>query len=369
MDNLLQTLVRELKSGRPCHLITILSRKGSVPRKEGAHLLLTANRTRIGTIGGGGLEAEAIRIAEERRNTSTGHLQAFTLVEGDDPSDMVCGGNVTLYIELIPSGEAAIISFITEALRQARPVCWIRLLHRPDPEDPKIIRGPVGAVRVDGYHLFSQSIDEKTQHCLLAWSRVFLNEGEKTIQVLTPEALDLPPSVPWNLAVFELFQVFPRLVIFGGGHLSRALCRMASLCRFRVEVYDDREEYANRQRFPEATRSFPIPGYREIPTLVPLDPHTFVVIATRGHRFDEIVLSQVLSYDLPYIGMVGSRRKNAIVFERLRDHGVSPDDLKRVRAPIGLSIGSETPEEIAVSILAELIQTRANRKKKTDTQP
>jgi len=369
MGDLLQTLIRELKAGRSCRLITILSRRGSVPRKEGAHLLLTADGTRIGTIGGGGLEAEALRIAEKQLHPSHGYLKAFTLVEGDDPSDMVCGGNVTLYIEPILPGEGKILSFITEALHISLPVCVIRLLNRPDLENPEVIRGPVGAVRIDGRYQFSASIDEKIMPRLLAWSRVFLNEGEKTIQVLPPEALDFPPTTPWNLAVFELFQVLPRLIIFGGGHLSKALCTMASLCRFRVEVYDDRAEYANKQRFPEAVRTFPIPGYREITALVPMDSHSFVVIATRGHRFDEIVLSQVLPQDLPYIGMVGSRRKNTIVFERLRDQGVSPDDLKNVHAPIGLSIGSETPEEIAVSILAELIQTRANRKQRTDTHP
>jgi len=96
---------------------------------------------------------------------------------------------------------------------------------------------------------------------------------------------------------------------------------------------------------------------------VGLDSHTYVVIATRGHRFDEIVLGQVVDFDLPYIGMVGSRQKNAIVFERLQEKGISAERLKRVHAPIGLPIHSETPEEIAVSILAEIIQARGSRKR------
>ena len=350
-------------------LITILSRRGSVPRKEGAHLLLKGDGTRMGTIGGGGLEAEALRLARECLHSKTGYLQSFTLVEGDDPSDMVCGGNVTVYIEPVTLEDASIYTFVTEALNVSLPCCLIRLLSRRGEGTPRMAQGPRGATRADGKFLFSTSMGEKTEHQRLTWAQVLLKDGEETIRILSPEILGFSSKFPWDMVVFEILHTFSRLVIFGGGHLSKALCTMASLCRFHVEVFDDRAEFANKTRFPEATRAFHIPNYQEIPTLVGLDPHSFVVIATRGHRFDEIVLSQVISHDLPYIGMVGSRQKNAIVFERLRDQGVSPTALDHVHAPIGLSIGSETPEEIAVSILAELIQVRAQRKKKVGKHP
>jgi xanthine dehydrogenase accessory factor len=149
----------------------------------------------------------------------------------------------------------------------------------------------------------------------------------------------------------------PTLYIFGGGHIALALTKMGKLCGFKIAVIDDRAEFASAERFPEAefvlaedfTKSF---------AQLRIDKSSYIVIVTHGHRHDEVVLEWAVSTPAKYIGMIGSKTKNETIFSHLRDRGVSKEHLDRVHAPIGLEIGAQTPEEIAVSILAEVIEVR-----------
>jgi len=127
---------------------------------------------------------------------------------------------------------------------------------------------------------------------------------------------------------------------------------------FPVVVVDDREEFADAGQFPEAreVRCMPFGG---VMARLPVDVHAFVVIVTRGHLYDKEVLGQALRTEARYIGMIGSRRKRDLIYKRLLEEGFTEEDLARVHSPIGLDIGAETPEEIAVSIVAELIDVRA----------
>ena len=149
----------------------------------------------------------------------------------------------------------------------------------------------------------------------------------------------------------------PHLVILGAGHVGKALAKIARFSGFRVTVIDDREEFANPLHVPDATiilvNSFsdPLRG-------TAIDDHSYVVIATRGHEHDLEALVAVLATGSRYIGLVGSMRKKGIVYGELRDRGFSPDDIERVIIPVGLLIGSVTPEEIAVSVMAQIIETR-----------
>jgi len=364
MESIYDQILQTLKKRQHGTLASIIHRKGSVPRREGAHLFLTGKNEVIGTIGGGGLEAEVIKIAREVCIPNEGHLQSFTLVEGDDPSDMVCGGNITVLVEPVFPGDEAIYDFITSSTGNHTSCCLIRLLRHRKPNSQAVELGPKGAVKADGTHLFSIPVDEELRKQLVTWAQIILKETNQKIRILAPDSIGITRPEKWEMFVFEALQVLPRLVIFGGGHLSQALSKMATLCNFQVEVIDDRDEFANKARFPGAHRVLCLPNYSNISDLITFDSHTFVVIATRGHRFDETVLAQVILHELPYIGMVGSKQKNDIVFERLRERGVSRSRVKRVHAPIGLPIHSETPEEIAVSILAEIIQVRGEKRKR-----
>jgi xanthine dehydrogenase accessory factor len=156
----------------------------------------------------------------------------------------------------------------------------------------------------------------------------------------------------------EVVRRAPRLVIVGGGHCGMALARMAPLVDFRVWVIEDRPEFARPERF-EGMRVERVlcagEGFGDLPAL---EPDDFVVLVSRGHDTDRMALGRLLNRPLRYLGMIGSRRRVETVFGELRAAGAGEEALKRVRAPIGLEIGAETPEEIAVSILAEIVRIR-----------
>jgi xanthine dehydrogenase accessory factor len=149
--------------------------------------------------------------------------------------------------------------------------------------------------------------------------------------------------------------------LFGAGHVSRPVAELASLVDFQTVVIDDRDEFANAERFPRADRVIVAPSSHQSFEGLEIDRDSYLVIVTRGHLHDKTVLEQALKTDAGYIGMIGSRRKRDLIYQELLTKGFSQKDLGRVHAPIGLAIGAETPEEIAVSIVAELIQVRAGR--------
>ncbi|MGE0814784.1 MAG: XdhC family protein [Vicinamibacterales bacterium] len=152
----------------------------------------------------------------------------------------------------------------------------------------------------------------------------------------------------------------PAVYVIGAGHVGYYLGRIASEAGFGVHVVDDRAAFANRERFPDAAEVVT----EDIPTWLggaALPPSAYVVIVTRGHRHDLDALRAVVNRDLRYVGLIGSRAKVARVYEALVEEGVDPARLDRVHAPIGLDLGAVTPQEIAVSIVAELIAVRRGR--------
>jgi len=149
----------------------------------------------------------------------------------------------------------------------------------------------------------------------------------------------------------------PKVFIFGGGHISLFVSKMSHMIGFQVVVIDDRPQFANKERFPEAEEVMA----EEFPFALPklhVNQSAYLVIVTRGHAYDQEVLEWALNKEVKYIGMIGSRKKIQTVFHNLKEKGFTPDQLQRVHAPIGLDIGALTPEEIAVSIVAEMIAER-----------
>ncbi len=149
----------------------------------------------------------------------------------------------------------------------------------------------------------------------------------------------------------------PRLVILGAGHVGKALSKIARFSGFKVTVVDDRAEYANRTLLPDADEIF-VAAFEDTFKKVVADRSTYIVIATRGHNHDLDALKAALGTDAHYVGLMGSRRKKALIFKSLENQGFSGKDIGRVIIPVGLPIKSVTPEEIAVSIMAQIIQQR-----------
>jgi xanthine dehydrogenase accessory factor len=147
------------------------------------------------------------------------------------------------------------------------------------------------------------------------------------------------------------------LFVFGGGHCGVALSWLASWVGFDVTVYDNRQEWASAEKHPSAGRTICAP-YDAVLSHLAFPPEAYAVIMTHGHAHDSVVLRQLLDQPLKYLGMIGSAKKVRALFEQLRQDGASPEQLARVRAPVGFPIGSHTPEEIAVSIVAQMIGVR-----------
>ncbi len=153
------------------------------------------------------------------------------------------------------------------------------------------------------------------------------------------------------------------LFLFGAGHVSLFVCSLAAQVGFRVVVIDDRKDFANAERFPTADE-IRVDAFSEAFDKITVTPDSYIVIVTHGHIHDRTVLREALRTNPKYIGMIGSRRKRDTIYTSLRQEGVSDDILARVHCPIGLEIGAQTPEEISVSIMAELISVRNLEKKK-----
>jgi len=158
-------------------------------------------------------------------------------------------------------------------------------------------------------------------------------------------------------AFVEPIEAAPTLLLFGAGHIAAALARLARPLGFRVEVADDRPEQVSRERFPEADRLV-TSSFEQAAGQMSLGPNAYAVVATREFEGDLGALASVVGRGLRFIGVLGSRTKAAKLQEALRGRGVADEEIARVRSPLGLSIGAQTPEEIAVSIVAELVATR-----------
>jgi xanthine dehydrogenase accessory factor len=152
----------------------------------------------------------------------------------------------------------------------------------------------------------------------------------------------------------------PRVYIFGGGHISLFVSKISSMAGFQVVVIDERPQFANKERFPDADEVIAEDFEMVLPKLK-VNQSSYLVIVTRGHTYDQEVLDWALGQQVRYIGMIGSRMKVRTVYDNLKGKGIKPEQLERVHAPIGLDLGALTPEEIAVSIVAEMIKVRREK--------
>lgn len=178
--------------------------------------------------------------------------------------------------------------------------------------------------------------------------------GDATVQVDFVEAANPGDFV-------EKFKLKSDAYVFGGGHVAYALEPLLRHVDFTTTIIDDREEYANPERYPNAERTIVCDTFDHCFNEIEPDEDSYIVIVTRGHRGDLQVLRQALTKPNAYIGMIGSRRKNSLLYEQLLKEGFTQEQLDYVHAPIGLKIKSETPEEIGISIVAEMIQVRAEK--------
>jgi xanthine dehydrogenase accessory factor len=252
---------------------------------------------------------------------------------------------------------ARITEEVLRAVEGASPPLLVAtLIGGPDSADT----GSKLLVRKDGTTLGSLGAASLNAAIAADAANLFRRRGVRTVYI-AGDGREVPRRDAEGGATYQVMvEVHERpasLVIAGGGHIGQALCRMAAMCGFRVTVVDDRPEYANDDRFPDAANV--IRGrFDEVLAEYPVDGSVYVVCVTRGHRHDEISLRAVVGRSAAYVGMIGSRRRVKAVLQHLVDDGADPEAVAEVHTPIGLDIGAETPEEIAVAIMAEIIQFR-----------
>lgn len=349
MESLTEQVVDYLNQGTPFALATILTHKGSTPRTSGSKMLVLADRSIHGTIGGGLVEARVIDACIDMMSESQCRIEEFTLdQELKDGLDMVCGGNLTVWMEtfVLPSPELIQV-FSALAARE---------------------KAGKKAVLISKTKGFSGSFFT-TQKCLV------LPNGTIKGPNIVPKALfdsvcdnqftGITPVIQnHNLEEFiiEPAAVNDTIYIFGAGHVGFQLAKMAHLTDFRTIVLDDRAEFANEKRFEHAREVHVVEEFTATFDRLSIDKNSYIIILTRGHLHDQTVLEQALTTDPAYIGMIGSRRKRDQIYENLREKGISQKTLDQIYSPIGLEIHGETPAEIAVSIIGQIIQHRAIKK-------
>lgn len=351
---MIEAIYREIKKirdeGAKAVLATIITKLGSAPREKGAKLLVREDGSSLGTISGGCVEAEAWHEAIRVMKTGESKVIGFHLTEKDAVgSGLVCGGSIEVYLEPIwgdyDSKGGDIFEGIIRTLSQGSKAFLATVIQRTESSG----KGKL-LIKEDGYvqgSLGDPLLDRSIIEHIRAKKR---NEA--------PVLLTIKDSLSRESEIYlEPITPTPVLFIFGGGHISLPLARMGKLVGFKVVVIDDRELYANKNRFPEVDEVYAL-EFEKFFEQVELPSTAYIVIVTRGHLYDELVLERVLKTEAVYIGMIGSKRKVKYTYESLHAKGITEEELSRVHSPIGLDIGAEMPEEIAVSILAELIKVR-----------
>lgn len=338
--------ITDLLSNRESFVMaTILSRSGSAPRAVGTRMVVRTDGGIIGTIGGGILEAQVQRLAAAVFKTKETIVREFALTAEDSAKmGMICGGQVQVLIHFVDASKTFHADLYHElaVVSEARKRAWL-ITRVPSEEDG---REPPAQWLVgnDGSVLGVSAYDEV---------KGFIDQAGKN----EPELI---VSEKGRFLVEPLCNQ-GTVYIFGAGHVSQKLAPLTHLVGFRTVVLDDREEFANRQWFDTADELIVLNSFDNATDGLDIDKDSYLVLVTRGHAYDKTVLGQALKTDAGYIGMIGSKRKQDAIYHLLEKEGFSTQDFERVHSPIGLAIGAETPEEIAVSIIAELIQARAER--------
>ena len=329
-------------------LVTVISKSGSAPCLAGSKMIVHGDGSSIGTIGGGVLEAEGQKRAGEVFRTRISQHFVFDLSGRDAASmSMICGGRVEVMVEYIEAGPENVQVFrnLDSALQKGEKCFLVSDLGGADEGIGRIERCLVGAKG-------------------LTAGTFTYGEGALTTLVERARNAVYPVLTTLDNRRFLIERCFTpsRVYLFGAGHISQGVADLVRKVDFEVVVLDDRAEFANRERFSTAEEVRVIESFDDCLSGIELDADSYAVVVTRGHTHDRVVLEQVLRTKAGYIGMLGSKKKIVDIRKVLLEEGFNEDDLARIHCPIGLKISAESISEIAVSIVAELIQDRAGKR-------
>jgi xanthine dehydrogenase accessory factor len=347
MSALYERLVSYLQAGANIQTGSLLFTKGSAPQFPGAMAIFEKEKVLSGTLGGGLLEAEAQKVAALSSTTGESILQwVHFQSELEDKTGAICGGSALFLIDANPSLHMEVYRQLQDSIRRRKSGALITMIRYSDSRVQNIQR----------YWIEQQDLlPDKIAPFLLTGNV----DAKQLIDGRTPRYLETTGDKGGKTILFvEPIWPIPRLIIAGVGHIGQALCRISSLVDFEITVVDDRPELAVSSRFPEASRIICQP-LQEAFQSISLTSDTYVVIATQGHRTDIVALKSCIGSNAAYIGVIGSKRKTALMGQKfVAEKWATPEEWNFVHTPVGIDIHSRTVNEIAVSILAELIKER-----------
>ncbi len=353
MKNMYARLLDEMKD-KNLVLATIVATKGSSPQVPGVSAIFSENGLLTGTLGGGIMEARAEEKALECLRTGRSSLFRFELyADITSEEEAICGGEATILFDARPSESEQVFRELGESIdkRQAG-VLKTRVI--PQCEDMvRLNRSWVKKQDIFGKEAerFGMPDREDIKTAFSTGKTFYL--PDRSNGTAEGEMIYLEPQFP-----------FSKLIIAGAGHVGQAVSHIGHLLDFEVTVIDDRPEFANRDRLPEADHII-VADIGEVIAKIPKTHDTYIVIVTRGHSHDADALKACITSDVAYVGMIGSGRKIALMREKFIALGwATAVQFDRVYAPIGIDIQSKTVQEIAVSIAAELAKVRAQLEKK-----
>jgi xanthine dehydrogenase accessory factor len=346
MKIIAETALRLLKNGESFAQATILESSGSTPRERGAAMLLRRDGSITGTIGGGVLEAHVQKAARRVLETGAADVAEYVLEQtGAAAIGAICGGRAKALIEYIDAA---------------------------DPRNTEFFEKLSKACAADKQSFIASLIPDSTItqprcQCLILPDGTFVGGDRFDHNVLSqlwpvPDPEDEPLLLGGVSVYLSPVGSDGTVLIFGAGHCGEKLAHVLHTVGFGTVVIDDRAEFASVARFPDADVILVPESMTQPFDTLEIGADSYIVIVTRGHAHDELVLRKALRSNAGYVGMIGSKKKRETIYSHLLADGYTPDDIARVHSPIGLPIGAETPEEIAVSITAELIQKRAAKK-------
>lgn len=343
---LFKEAIELLEAGENLVMAVILARSGSAPRVAGTRMVVREDGSFLGTIGGGILEAQVLELAKRVFKDPKTVVRHFVFsAEEAGRMGMICGGKIQVMLHHADARDRSQLELyqtIAATLATRKPAWLITAV--PTCEEGE--GSPEQTLYAGEGGLVAGRMDP------------FLLE-----ELLRSSGRGSPGQICRNEACYfvEPLSSGGAVMIFGAGHISQQLAPLTQMVGFHTSVLDDREDFANRRRFPQIDDVLVLKSFDSVFENFQIDENTYLVIVTRGHAHDKVLLGQALNTPAGYIGMIGSRRKRDAIYEALIQEGFSARDFERVHSPIGLEIGAETPEEIAVSIVAELIRVRSEK--------
>jgi len=336
-------LIEDLSEGHSRVVCQVIETRGSTPQKAGAYMVVADDGRQWGTLGGGCVENEVKTKSLMTLDAGRREIASFVLDHDYAWADgLICGGRMVIVSERVADR-----SFVDYAR------AWADLDETGFGFREAIVQKALDEIGPEAMPGQRFLIDHEGR-LVAFWPE---KPSDKLVAIARNVTLSRNRSVTERGVSVVQWPARIRLLIVGAGHVGQAVAELAARADFEVAVADDRTQFANPERFP-AAKEFHVGPFDETLSSIEITPRTYALIVTRGHGHDQEALGLLAETPAAYVGLIGSRRKIRMIVDTLREQGISDDALRRLRAPIGLPIGSQSVFEIAVSVVAELIAWR-----------